>query len=545
MSVPKSDPKLIALASRDPVVFISYYSGLQLQEFQCNILYAVEKYSRIIVLLPCTMGKSTLLSLWYVVYKIAQNRNVRIILLMKNDDELKQYARAIRSVLAGNHQLIRDFGRFAPSGKDVTWSNEALIVDGRQIHDPQPTVLFASANTIDQALGKRCDIFVGDDFVTPTTVSTPQQRNKQAAIFNEGIETSPQYIWDRDPETGKLLVPAGIDWPQDIEYEKGILCGTVFHPDDLFHRKIGRVADMPHGKVVDGLKDPAYVAIKYDCWTDAEKTKPLWPGRWPAEKLRLKERSMGRLEFDKRFRNIAVDEGSMVFKQHWFYGERIGDIEYPGCLDYTRRIGDVPDGVNLIVLGLDPSTGRTGRRTSFTAAVVLGIDTRENPPRRYVIDLYRAQMGYDDIISLITFGDERTGIPGMYDLYHYGEGRIETVAAQSYLVDNARMKEAGYKGVRVVPHETQRNKTDPLTGVASMQSIFKDGLVSIPYHNDPSTRERVEEFIDEMLMFPDGQGTHDYPMAFWFAELSVRKRGSGYVCMNAGPGQRVVNPRFG
>jgi hypothetical protein len=543
----RSDPNLILLASRDPVVFISYYSGMRLKEFHCQVLYAIEANARIIILLPATHGKSTLLSLWYVIYKIAQNRNVRIILLMKNDEELKAYARSLRTIFATNKQLMYDFGHFVPQGRDIVWSNDAITVSGRQIPDPQPTVLFASAATIDQALGKRCDIFMGDDFVTPSTVSTQSQRDKQATIFNEGIETSPQYIWDRG-EDGKLLVPAGIDWPEDIEYEKGAIYGTVFHPDDLFHRKVGKVpkigtiANLPHGKLVRAGKDKAYVVLKFSCWEDPEKTIPIWPERWSAEKLRAKEESIGRIEFQRRFENIAIDEGSLVFKKVWLHGGTENEILYPGCLDRTRRMGEIPKDVNHIVVGLDPSTGRTSRGASFTVAIVLGVNTREDPPKRYLIDLYRGQIGYDDIISLLTYGNEL--VPGLYTLYHYNQARVEANAAQSYLIDNDRVRQAGYNGVRIVPHETQsRNKSDPLIGVSSMQAIVKDGLLSIPYINEPSTMEKAEHLIDEMELFPEEP--NDCCMALWFAEISVRKLGSSYTCFNAGPGPYIRNPRHG
>ena len=75
------------LLTRSPVAFISYYSGLRLKDFHCQTLDVAEEYSRSIFLYFAGGGKSTLLSYWYPVYKIAQNRNVRLIIGFKNDDE--------------------------------------------------------------------------------------------------------------------------------------------------------------------------------------------------------------------------------------------------------------------------------------------------------------------------------------------------------------------------------------------------------------------------------------------------------------------------
>lgn len=480
---------------------------------------------------------------WYVVYKIAQNRNVRIILLMKNQEEVNMYARAIRQELAANQQLLKDFGRFVPNGRDAVWSNDSIIVRGRQITEPQPTVLFASAATIDSVLGKRSDIVIADDIVTPTTVSTLAQRDKQWAIFNEGVETSPQYIWDHD-RNGKLLVPPHIDWPMGVGYEKLVLIGTVFDTDDLFHRKVGNIGRLPHGKLVTDCKDPAYVALKFDCWTDKEKTKPLWPARWSAEKLRLKEKSVGTIEFNKRYRNIAIDEGSMVFKRIWVYGGEDGQVKYPGCLDSRRRMGDVPEDADYLIMGLDPSTGRKGRGTSFSAFVVIAVDRKANPIVRQIVDVYRAQLGFDDIISVITDGDDHHSLPGLHKLYDYDQGRVEANAAQTYLLDNARVKTYCLNhGLRLLPHETQtRQKNDPFVGVASMQEMVKNGWLRIPYADEPSTREKAEDFIEQLLNFPSEP--YDFAMALYFAEVAVRGFGSSYRQIGNGYGKTIMNPRF-
>jgi hypothetical protein len=538
----------------DPSVFISYFSDMNLQDFQCEILRIIDdnEHERVIVLLPAQHGKSTLIVLWYAIFKIAQNRNIRIIIVMKNDAEVRNYARAIRSILANNRKLIDVFGRFQPQGRDTVWSNDAIEVLGRQIDVPQPTILFASSNSIDQVLGKRCDVYLCDDIVTPTTVSTQEQRDKQFEVFNQGIETGPQYIWDMNPN-GTLAVPEGIDWPRGVRYKKGVNCGTVFHPDDLFHRKIERpglkIADMENGKLYKKCKDPRYVAIKYDCWKDKALGKTLWPGRWTPEALNDLEKSDKRA-FDMRMRNIALDETSTVFRKAWIRGGVEGSIEYPGCLNRSRSFGETdfprrdgnPFERPYTVLGLDPSTGRRGNRTTFSSFVVLRVDLNENPMRRYMMDVFRAQLGFDDIISYLTMGDENRGIEGFFTKYHYDEGRVESNAAQTYLLNNARVSAAGLHGCVLVPHETQaRNKNDAEIGVQSMSSAFKDGMYDIPYEM-PSDQELADDFIDQLLSFP--VGLFDYAMATWFAELAVRRSGSRYKAYGPQRGQRIVNRAY-
>jgi hypothetical protein len=140
-------------------------------------------------------------------------------------------------------------------------------------------------------------------------------------------------------------------------------------------------------------------------------------------------------------------------------------------------------------------------------------------------------------------GDDQHGIEGLYSRYHYDEARIEINAAQKWLLDNKRAQDAILQGVRLLPHETQRNKNDEVMGVGSLQEMVKNGWLRIPYADDPSTREIAEEFIEQLLLFPEG--VHDYALALWFAELGIRSLGSKFTAWSgSSPGRTFTNPFF-
>jgi hypothetical protein len=504
-----------------PDVFIEYYSGLRLKDYHRKVIYAMQLHKRIVILLPAGHGKSTLTK-WFIIYNLAINPNVRIILVMKTDNEVSSYARAIKRELISNPRLIHDWGPFKPEGNDIVWSNDAIEVYHRQIREPQPTVEFASSKSIDQVLGHRCDIYICDDIVTPKVVSTEEQRRKFEEIFNEGVDRNPQYIWDIEPQTGEFInKPPEVYWPrpQDFEpglapvYEKGILLGTVFHPQDLFHLKGRSPLNLRPGKIYRG-NDPKWKVLYYDCWEHDEDNnvtdRPLWPERWTAEELKLTEASIGTLDFNRRYRNIAIDEGELVFKPAWIVGD---PPDYPGCLDESRSFGELPDIPSpFIVLGLDPSSGRTSRASSFSSYVVLAASKAEQPPaKRYVIDIRRGQFGFDDILNTL------------YELYRrYGchLAVVEQNASQRWLLDNHRVKSwQADEGFRIQGHETQSGtKLDPVMGVASMQSLFRDGKVSIPWAT-PSDREKARELVEQLKLYPTG--VTDYVMAFWFANIGI------------------------
>jgi hypothetical protein len=559
----------------DPVAFFTIYSGLNAAPFQETVLYQVTVQNRLVLYLPATHGKSTVISKWYVIWRICQNPNVRIILGMKTDTEVSNYARAIRRELTMNKKLRRDFGPFKPASRDARWSDDAIEVYWRQINEPQPTVEFTSSKSIEQVLGHRCDEYIWDDVVTPTTTNTLEQRDKQEAAFNTGINTGPQYLWDVNPEWTPenytvpffLNKPEGIYWPTDINLrpcgqpylmKKGLLEGTSFDPDDLLHRKGREPKELVPGKLYKG-RGEGFVVLYFDCWQhDAANNlteEPLFPSRWSTAEL-LKESRQGIVDFNKRFRNIAVDESMTVFRKAWIHGNISDGGDFPGCRDYTRHWGDCPyekeesgaDAHWYLSLGLDPSSGRRGEAASWTAFVLIAVDLSAPEPRpRYIIDIYREQMGFEDILSyLLDGGIDAQGkrIEGFYNRYPYNVAMVEQNSFSHWIMLSPRRQtfELNHPGVHVLSMETQvGNKWDPISGVAGTQSMVQDGLVRIPYQS-ASDRNKAAEFIDQMLIFPEG--ICDYAMAFWFATLGINDGKSKYRSWSRGGGVRAQNPYY-
>jgi hypothetical protein len=96
---------------------------------------------------------------------------------------------------------------------------------------------------------------------------------------------------------------------------------------------------------------------------------------------------------------------------------------------------------------------------------------------------------------------------------------------------------------------TGRNKLDPVSGVKSMEAIFRDGLVDIPYKTDRD-RKLAKEFVDQFVYFSfDRSGRRksltDYVMAFWFAELAIRKtKDNAKAYKHPSSPYSIANPYF-
>jgi hypothetical protein len=520
--------------TRFPSLFYATYLDLELAPFHIKLLNHVRENRRSLVLLPKGHGKSTILAFGNVLLEMCTNPNVRIILIMKTAEDASSYSNIIRTELTENKKLINDFGEFYNA---EAWSSSAFNIKQRQIRDPHLTLEIYGVGG--KYLGHRSSITICDDIVTEENSWTREQREKLKQRFETAIQTGPQHMWTmRNPScrweesSASLKVPSGIYWPKDINYDRIIVCGTRFHPLDLYDKL---------------EKDPTYAKLHYDCWEDKEQTKPIWPSVWTKQKLDDERRSIGTLSFNKRYRNIALDESELGFRHEWVVGGELDGEEYPGCLNHNRSWGEYPDTLYKAV-GFDPASGSTGKYSTFPSFVCAGVDL--NVPaekrKRYLIDIFRKQTGFDELIDVLLDGKVAKGIPGFRMLYDYDVAVIEKNGYGTMFVNNDRMKAAQATGLRVVPHWTQKARLDPIDGAFSMQRIIKQGLLDIPYKTERD-QAKASEFIAQMEEFP--KGVVDYIMALYFVELLFRTQMGQAKVTRRTPGKQwakktIPNPFF-
>lgn len=526
--------KRFVLARNYPL-FASYYGDMKIAPFHAALAKHWQENRFSLTLLPQQHGKSTTMK-WDIIRQICLNPNVRIILTTATKDDADEYVRAIESELTGNKKLIADFGPFHNPNR---WTSSGFRVAGCQHTNPHDTLETFGSGTWNQK-GHGCEIVYVDDIVTEETCLTPEARAKQLRYFNMAVVTGPRAMWSIDPRYG-LEVPPGIDWPKDAPYnptpgdEEGgygqvIVMGTCFDPNDLY----------------DTLrKAPKYKTLYYDCFWDHEnncpdptQTKALWPEVWPIGRILVMKNEMGwsQEDFDKRMRNIARSASEVVFRREWFYG----DDGFPGCLDESRAYGELPkhgeDELDLTkILGFDPASGKHTVFAAYPTWMLLGMERKGDPEKdiRYVIDAFRLKSGVEELLDVLLDGNESIPHPGFYKKYHYDLCVVETNGFANLMTTHARMQGAKNRGIPFKPHETQRNKRDPETGVKSMAESIKNGLWSFPYKTKDDkklTDEIIIQFIDfAFTRSGRKKSLTDYVMAAWFAELEIRK-GKNTMC---------------
>jgi len=555
-----SDDEYFDIIRHQPEVFAAIYHDYEIEPYQAQMMHWAREHSRSLIRVPAQHGKSSLMAKVFPEWEIVCNPNIRIILIMKTERDSKSYSEMIRNHLADESSLLaQHFGPFTTKNSG-SWTVQEFNVAARQIKDPHFTMEFYGAGG--PVLGHRTDLTIMDDVVTDETAKTEAQRKNQLSWFREAVQTGPRYLWpvmEIDPKEARdrllsgdeqlhwwmnyqlgytdegllrlLKVPEGIIWPRDIAYERIVVCGTSFHPKDLYFEL---------------QNDKTFADLYFDCYTHDPETGAigaLWPSQMSLAKLKREKESAGVLSFNKRFRNIALDEGELVFHEEFITGGTRDGVEYTGCLDHDASWGEF-DEKWFRTFGLDPASGSTSRFSTWPSALCLGVEEDSPSRKMHILDIFREQMGIEDVISLILDGRDAGGIPGFFKLYKYHRGFIEANACQRWLLQHHRVKEAvDSRRVVLEPHYTGKNKWDELMGMSSLVRHFQNSNIMIPYKT-PADQAKAQALIEQLVEFP--KGIFDYVMALWFAILAAEAMLTQYESfyLPGHSGRMVKNPIY-
>lgn len=468
----------------DEELFILRYFGHKirgLEDFHRVLLKSALYKRRSLILFPAAHGKTTLVSTICPVLEMCRDPNIRMTGILKNDTDAEGIGQAIQAELVGNELLIRDFGPFQPPpGSEKPFAITKMSIAARTRRAKEPTLVLFGAGSR-SALGHRSEWTFCDDIVHDLNSHTPERRAKLKEWFNQGPATQ------GDESDARLTV-----------------VGTRFDPEDLYGDLLEQTTPDTGARMYD--------AQEFDAITDEEKQTTLWVGKWPWFRLMERKAEMGTLDFNKRYRNIAVDKSRMVFREEYIKGQYIGAVKYPGCLDRDYKVGDYDPGWRRYG-GFDPAVGLT-RSAKFCVHCTIGVGSCSEHERCFwIIDLIREQM---------TMPQQVQTILAQHSEYDLDGTRVEANSYQGGLFQSVqeKMMESGV-AYRIDPHYTTRtNKPDPEIGVARMAPYFERGMVHIPW-GDQHSQRKMRQLVDELVQYP-GRYT-DSVMALWFAWIAAQE----------------------
>lgn len=462
-----------------PEAFLAHYFphrlGDGLQPPHLRLIENALGHYKSLTLFPATFGKSTIGAELLPLWGLCRDPNIRIAVIAKNDDEVAGIARSMMAEMLDNDDLVNDFGPFRH--KERPWGTQRISVANRTRRGKSDTLAFfgSGAKTV---LGYRTDWTICDDVVTAENSATPELRSKLSGWFNKSVATGPEH-----PEMGRLSV-----------------YGTRFHPDDLY-AELEEKRSTYTGETI-------YSTRQEDAIVSEEDELTLWPARWSWRALMEKKDEVGTVDFNKRYRNIAVDESRILFREEWVkggYGPN-GDV-FPGCIDWDYVVGDYDPAWNLIS-GFDPAASQKTRAKRSAHIVIAFASCPKHDHCLWIVDLERAQLSVPQQRDLVIAKHKQYGLfMSVFEANAYQAGLgeiIEEELARTGMVYN------------IQPHYTSdRNKPDPETGVSALVPWVVNGKMHIPW-GDPESRRKMQWLLDDLIPYPAGRTT-DCVMALWFA----------------------------
>jgi hypothetical protein len=99
---------------------------------------------------------------------------------------------------------------------------------------------------------------------------------------------------------------------------------------------------------------------------------------------------------------------------------------------------------------------------------------------------------------------------------------MEENAAHKYLSQyNHFRRWQSERGVKLKPHTTGRNKSDPKYGVQTIGPYYRHGMVRLPGNKFDGSRQLVKQLVKEVTEWPNGL-TDDLVMSHWFLVWNAR-----------------------
>jgi len=531
------EQKVFERAKTDFKVFVEYIRGFKNAPFQNELdnIISDSAYKRIVISYPRNHGKSQHISVSYVMWLMAMDHNVTILLVCNTESMAKDFLAQVISNIEANDR----YQRFAcyvdkdtikdPADRGVipqmkgyskakkNWSGRSISIRRTDLNVKEPTV--TAVGLFGSILSKRAKVIICDDIVDQENSETEDQRKKVV----EWVDTTIRPV----------LLASG---------SRFLYLGNTWHMDDLVSRLLKNPFYDYRNKVKAIIQDP----ININLWDE-------WAKILYNEDIEFKDRqTMAQAFYEKN--KEAMDEGIQLLwpdrfegSGHgygWFYLERKNN-PYAFARMYQCDPSLRPDQKfeeswlqEAINKGSKYSL-QLGKRDGFemeltTEGLDLAISEEKKSDDTVLLTLDRVKYSTDPNIKRgdifvrniwrgkFSPATVRNTVKEHYDKLQPDGIRVESVGFQESMV-----RDLDDMGVPVRGYKTGKEKKDPYAGVNSLAIFAEDKKLILPYDiHDPATTRLISQLMNEMRAFPDGH-TGDSLMAMWFAFSEMRDLDSG------------------
>ena len=490
-------------ARLDPNAFIELvmrdeFTGRPVVQAPCHVAWhrAANENDRLCLFAHIESGKTNQF-VGRVLWELGRNPNLRVALVSNTYKQAEKLVRAVASYIEHSETLRAIFPHLKPA---EPWTNSHFNVECDTIKkDPSVQAVGVHGNI----LGARLDLVLLDDILDYENTVTARQREELVA-------------WYQATFSGRITRDGRV-----------VCIGTAWHPNDIMHR---------------WEKSPLWKTIRFPVY-DATGA-PIWPARWPRDRIEHKRQELGPLEFARQMLCKARDDAESRFKQEWIdvcLAEGEGASHAHGAFEFFAENSDLrPDWWEdeddpdiLEAVGRLIGSDHDGR---FITGVDLGVQRHSAADESCLFTLYARSDGRRQVVEIEA--GKWTG-PEIVDRVidvHQRFGSIVVVennAAQDFILQFVREREIT---VPILPFTTGKNKANPDFGVESIAAEFAAGRWVIPSHGGSAVDVQVDRWIQEMLFYDPRAHTGDRLMASWFAREIARRAQN----MNSDVGVRVV-----
>jgi hypothetical protein len=495
---------------------------------KCVELLTVEEESYLLINCPPGSGKTTLMH-DIAAWATLRDRTIRGQFGSITSSNASKYLRRLRETLQypvpipANARDLKngwakdalgciaaDFGRFRPVERDVWTRDGFVVVQHGNIKSTQKEFTWSSYGIDAGFIGGRFDFVIWDDLVDPKKHRTEDARRQLERDYDDLCETR--------------LEPFGLL----------ALVGQRLYSDDLYHYCTEKVAfDEIDASGEATNQRRKYIHIKYpahfvDKCTEGSHSKDapgypdgclLSPKRLPYLKLASVKSSPGS-NFEVVYQQEDIDPTNVLVPRNWVYG----DESHIGCLDNYRERLEIPGNGHmtgfLSILTVDPSP------TNYWAIEWWLVHPESE--QYFLIDLVKRKMEAPEFLGYNQDERDYYGVADEMVLYAESKGVpithiiVEAVAAQRFLVQYDHYKAWARKHhITTIPHQTNRNKSDPKYGVETIAPYWEFGHIRLPMKGNLS-RVMSLQLITEVTHYV-GDPPDDCLMAEWFMHWNFDK----------------------
>jgi predicted phage terminase large subunit-like protein len=401
---------------------------------------------------PRGFGKSTLISLIYLLYCICYKTEKYIVLISETADSVSQILENVKKELTENEKIMTDFPDAFESGekpKPPRWNQFEI----QTRNDIKIAALGVNQPIRGRKFGKdRPTLVVLDDVESARNTASPEMREKlkswfRKAVLHVGSEKT-NYVFLGNLHHVDCLLGEYLNPNQNNTWIKKVYRAVIAEPKylELWEE---------WAKMYRGPNGPAMAKGFYDFNREKmlEGVILLWPERWDYYTLRVKYEE-DPISFKSEYQNEPVDPNTRMFNidelKYW-------SDHYSSKDALLREMGEEADFFGAC----DPSMGDDLTKGDYSAIVVLGWDKKARA--MFVVEADIRRRKPDQLL---------TDIMVMHGKYRFKKFAMEANSGQEFLIQQLEQKCSDVR--QFIPIERIKNTQNKIQRIQSIQPFTKN-----------------------------------------------------------------------